>query len=508
VTAQSVSIGARNASSVSRGSSGSDSSASRQATSSLITACSLASLIGSSWIRQRSSGAAVQTPTRAACNTGCAKLPAHDKRRYVKLAWIGLLSVLALPAPAQAEIVAPTAGPGRLAVAPDGSPRVAFMSGRDVVVARRTANRWTTAAVGRAPSVKAVLSGLVSDRRGRTSVLVEAEDGSWLALASRGGKLRVVARPRKGASLGPAGLTLDAAGRPAFAYALRLSSAKTYLRLVTTDARGRLDMHGITKGGFPSSAFVPGAAPVLVRRQLHVVETYTGAAIDWGPKAGGGWEGQFLFASRAGTPAGRVGAVASGAALWSAWTEMTADTLSVLLTLSAKTQSTTTAVEHGIFVSLLVEGGRPEVGAYDWAPAVDGPVYAGVLADDAGPFAELDGRLDGYAAARGGKRQLLLSTSSGLEWFEAPARPAIRVSLSADSTGLVQGRVEGGAGGLVEVFRETAAGRSSVGNAELAPDGSFSVQDSPPASPTLYRAVYVNAATDIPYASLLRTPVG
>ncbi len=388
-------------------------------------------------------------------------------------------------------------------VAPDGSPRVAFLSGRDVVVARRTSGGWKFTGVGRVPGAKAVLSGLVADRAGRVSVLVQAENGSWLALARRGGKLRVVARPKKGASFGPAGLTLDAAGRPAFAYALRLSSAKTWLRLVTSDARGRLHVHGITKGGFPSSTFVPGAAPVLVRRRLHVVET-----IDWGPKAGGGWEGQYLFASRIGSPAGRVGAAAAGATLWSAWTEMTDETIGVLLTLSAGTQETTTAVEHGIFVSLLLATGSPEVGAYDWTTLGETPVYAGVLADTAGPFAELDGRLEGYAAAPGGKRQLLLSSASGLEWFEAPARPSIRVSLTADAAGLVQGRVDGGAGGVVQIYRETAAGRTGVGTAELAADGSFSLQDAPPASPTLYRAVYVDAPTNIPYASLLRTAVG
>jgi hypothetical protein len=432
----------------------------------------------------------------------------HGNRRYVKLAWIGLVAGLALPAPAGAEIVTPTTSPALLAVTADGSPRVAFLSGRDVVVARRASGGWKFARVGRVPNVRAILSGLVADRAGRVSVLVQAENGSWLALSRRGGKLRVVARPRKDASLGPAGLTLDAAGRPAFAYALRLRSAKTWLRLVTSDSRGRLRVHGITKGGFPSSTFVPGAAPVLVGRQLHVVETYTAAAIDWGPKAGGGWEGQYLFASRIGSPAGRVGAAAAGATLWSAWTEMTAETIGVLLTLSAGTQETTTAVEHGIFVSLLLDTGRPEVGAYDWSTLGETPVYAGVLADAAGPFAELDGRLEGYAAAPGGKRQLLLSTTSGLEWFEAPARPSIRVSVTADATGLVQGRVDGGAGGIVQIFRETAAGRTGVGTVELAADGSFRLQDAPPTSPTLYRAVYVDAATNIPYASLLRVPVG
>lgn len=435
----------------------------------------------------------------------------HANRCYVKLAWIGLgalVALLALPTRARAELVAPTTSDALLAVAPDGSPRVTYTSGRDVVVGRRTTAGWRFTRVGKVPGTRPVLAGLVVDGRARTSVLVEAENGRWLALAGSGGKLRVVARPFKGASFGPAGLTLDAAGRPAFAYALQKASGKTWLRLVTTDARGRLHTHGITKGGFPASAFVPGAAPVLVGRRLHVVETYTDAAIDWGPKAKGGWEGQYLFASRDGTPAGRVAAAVSSAGLWSAWTEMTAETLSVLITLSADTQQTVAALDHGILVSLLADGGNAEVGAYDWAMLDDTPVYAGMLADVNGPFAELDGRLDGYLRTSSGGRQILLTTPSGLEWFQSPTRPAIRVSIAADATGLVQGRVDGAAGGTVQVYRETTSGRSELGVAEVAADGTFSFQDGAPASPTLYRAVYVDAATGIPYAALLRTPVG
>jgi hypothetical protein len=437
----------------------------------------------------------------------------HGNRRYVKLAWKGLaaaVAVLALPGPARAELVAPTQSEALLAVAPDGSPRVAYVSGRDVVLARRTSAGWKFGRVGRVPGTRPVLAGLAVDRHGRTSVLVEAANGSWIALGASGRSLRVVARPVHGASFGPAGLTLDAHGRPAFAYALRRPSTKTWLRLVTSDARGRLRTHGITKGGFPSSAFVPGAAPVLVGSRLHVVETSTDQAIDWGPKAGGGWEGQFLFVSRGGTPAGRVAALISSAGLWSAWTEMTAESLSVLLNLSADTQSTATALEHGILVSLLVDRGTAEVGAYDWALLSDSPVYAGMLADANGPFAELDGRLDGYVRTPSGGRQILLTTPSGLEWFDSPTRPSVHISAGEDDTGTVRGRVDGVTTGLVDVYRETPAGRTLAGHAEIAPDGSFSFRDTPPLSPAafLYRAVYVDQTTNIPYAALVRTPVG
>src|SRR5512132_2619108 len=125
----------------------------------------------------------------------------HANRCSVKSAWIGLvagLGVLALPVSAGAELVAPTESQALLAVAPNGAPRVTFTSGRDVVVGRRTDDGWKFTRAGRVPGTRPVLAGLVVDGRLRTSVLVEAENGSWLALASRGGKLRVVARPTKG----------------------------------------------------------------------------------------------------------------------------------------------------------------------------------------------------------------------------------------------------------------------------------------------------------------------
>src|SRR5919109_1019132 len=74
----------------------------------------------------------------------------HENVRYVKLAWIGLVCGLALPAPARAEIVAPTTSQGLLAMAPDGSPRVAYLSGRDLVLAQRTASGWVSKGLGHA----------------------------------------------------------------------------------------------------------------------------------------------------------------------------------------------------------------------------------------------------------------------------------------------------------------------------------------------------------------------
>ena len=48
----------------------------------------------------------------------------------------------------------------------------------------------------------------------------------------------------------------------------------------------------------------------------------------------------------------------------------------MLLTSSAQTQETHIAVEHGIFVSLLLDAGLAEVGAYDWVQVGDWFDYA------------------------------------------------------------------------------------------------------------------------------------
>jgi hypothetical protein len=250
----------------------------------------------------------------------------HDNRRYVKLALIGLVGLLPLASAtgARAEIVTTRTDQAVLAIAADGTPYVAYTIGPQLFVASRThPDRWQTQRLGALPGTKVILAGIaVSDRRRRSVfVLTEDEQGAWVAL-TRGNRIETLARAGTKSSFGPAGLTLDRRQRPAVAYGLHRASGQTSLRLITFDAAGRRRTRAITREGFPSSVFPPGAAPVLVRGRLHVVETYTSAAIDWGPKAGGGWEGQFLFTSVRGSPLGFVGAVFVSSTLWSAWTQV------------------------------------------------------------------------------------------------------------------------------------------------------------------------------------------
>jgi hypothetical protein len=80
------------------------------------------------------------------------------------------------------------------------------------------------------------------------------------------------------------------------------------------------------------------------------------------------------------------------------------------------------------------------------------------------------------------------------------------VSLSVDAAGRATGRIDGATAGTVEIFREAPdTGRQLAATASIAADGSFAAQV--PASPTLYRAVYRDPASGIPYAALLR-PTG
>jgi hypothetical protein len=439
----------------------------------------------------------------------------HGNLRYVKLGLIGLLAASAVASPAQAEVVTSQIDRGVLAVAADGTPYVAYTVGRNLFVTRRIdQGGWRATRLGRLPGANVTLAGIRIGERPHRYVTVLAEDGQgrWLVLA-RGSRMTSIARPAAGSSLGPAGLTLDARERPAVAYAVQRASGKTFLRLVTFGQGVRPRTRAITEKGFPASRLPPGAAPVLVNGRLHVVETYTSAAIDWAENARGGWQGQYLFASRDGTPQGRVGAVFLPSTLWSAWTQVYPDELVVLLTSSSETQTTWT-LTRGIFVSIAQGEDAPEVAAYDWVNlAEDWPVYAGIVVRGPGDATwQLDGRLDGYVVAPGGSRQLLLSREGALEWFRAPAPsfPSVQITMGAiNEAGQVSGSVAGATGGTIEIYQELPhAPRKLVAATPVAADGNFQADGLVPSPETLYRAVFVEPATGIPFGFLPGIAVG
>lgn len=105
-----------------------------------------------------------------------------------------------------------------------------------------------------------------------------------------------------------------------------------------------------------------------------------------------------------------------------------------------------------------------------------------------------------YAATPSGGRQMLLARPEGLEWFELPAAPAVHVNV--DFT--LRGRVESATGGSVSLYEEQAGQpRRLVGEFSLDEQGLFDA--AAPLTPGFsYRVVYVDPATGVPYARLLR----
>ena len=410
----------------------------------------------------------------------------------------GLVPVLALallfPATGRAELVAPGVAEGALAIARDGTPRVAWIDGRQLVVAQRGPS-WSPARIATLPSVEGRVAGLTEN-----AVLIEGRR-AWLRLVVRtGNRWRVlnVANAPKRALLGTAGLALDAAGRPAVAYAVHEADDKTSLHLVRLGPSGRLARTRVTKKGFPSSVVPPAAAPLLwPDGTMRVVQSFSqrGAnAILW-RREGRRWWGQVLHASALGSAALPLyaAAVADGAyVLWTIPYPTYGETHVVLSTRIDRSRSTILH-RNAVAAALLLGPTGPEIAANEpvqglWAGLLLGAVQT-----------EVDGRILGYAATPSGGRQLLLARPDGLEWFELPGAPAVRIV--SDTAGW---RVEGATGGTVTVYAETpGAARHSVYEAPVAADGTFSF--SLPIVPGgTYRLVYVDPTTGVPYARLLR----
>jgi hypothetical protein len=434
-------------------------------------------------------------------------------RRTVVLA---LLLLAAYGGTAEAAIVARTADDAILALAPNGSPRVAYATAGALFLASpRGDGSWRAARVGLLPAGTPRVAGLEIDARGRALVLVQDDEGRWLRLADRVGtrwrfRSGVTDRLPAEAVLGQAGLELDRVGRPAVGYAFRLPDRKTFLRLVTGGAFRTIS---ITREGFPESAVVPAAAPVrMPDGKIRVLETYSargGGAILW-RHAGDDWRGLFLSSSVGGTsPVGPVFARASAEAFAAAWTLAGPTPGEFQARVAPRPDRPQSDVLHRRArveaLTLAPEG--PELAATE--PV--GDLSAGLLLAN-GRTVELDGRPLGLEVTVDGSRQLLLDGAGGLTWYRSPGPPSILVSLAATRTAddLVQltGRVDGVSGGTLDLYRERGSGvRELAGTAFIGPDGSFAHADPPGATPVHYRAVYRDPMSGIPYAALLRLPV-
>jgi hypothetical protein len=76
-----------------------------------------------------------------------------------------------------------------------------------------------------------------------------------------------------------------------------------------------------------------------------------------------------------------------------------------------------------------------------------------------------------------------------------------------DGSVQLSGRVSGVASGTIALYRERPGEpRMLIGRRPVS-GGAFSVVDRPTARPLLYRAVYTDPSSGLPYAALLREPI-
>jgi hypothetical protein len=414
---------------------------------------------------------------------------------------------LLFPAAAFGEVVTPAADAhdAALGVRPDGSPVVGYVDGQDIMVATRRAGGWRSERIGRAPLTGGRVARVVFGRRGRAYVLVEHVDFGWLRLfVQHGASWRRVVLRSHGLG-GPAGLTVDRAGRGVVAYATwSLSpSPRSTLFVVREQANGRFVTRQVTRNGFPPASRPPSATPVVLAdgslRILEAVGGGSGAVVLSWRRERGRWWGKVVYANTIALPVGPAFASPNGQTLDAAWsvlyTNATVEQVDALVGTPYPVSRSAVALTNAEAAGLVRGAAGIELAANEHVAGL----FAGrVLAGDA--TTELDGMLLGFARGARDSRQLLALRDGQLEWFETPALLATRVTLTEPVPGTLAGRVAGASAGTVAIYDEAARPRALVATVPLAPDGTFTMT-----APTgLYRAVYVDSATGVPYAAVER----
>jgi hypothetical protein len=428
---------------------------------------------------------------------------------------------------AQADVVARGVQDGMLAVGPKGAPYVAYVRGRHVRVAARGAKRWraeTAATVPAGSNVQAFSVGSTGP-----VALVQSADSRRIVLLRRGllgwQTIPIVSRPPAGTLLGWPGLALGARGETLVAYARwKPASFASQLVLARVNARGRVRTTRITLGGFPPSYVPPPAEPVVVAGRAHVLESWgwrgSVGTVEWFPQRQT-WTGLGVDVSRGDWPLGPILAQRGpNGRIYAAWTESMLGYGFVPVNLAVHgprgfSVHSEFVLDRALTTALAVPPSGPEIAANEWVDDADlgldgeAQVWAGVVRN--AQRVELDGWIAGLATTRRGERDLLLARPAGLSWFRSPGKLTTLVTIEAATVegGVrVSGTVAGVASGRVSLYRERpGSAREQIGSAVIV-DGSFSFVDQAPVGPILYRAVYTDRKTGIPYAALLHPQDG
>jgi hypothetical protein len=436
---------------------------------------------------------------------------------------LGIAFGLALAGSASAELAVPKVQDGMLSVSPGGAPFVAYVSGTRLELAARGRNgiwkRQRAAHVTRGTTLVAFKAGrngpvlLVRGAGSHSIDLVRRRHGGWQKIP--------IARAPTGSRLGWPGLVLEH-GRAVVAFTRWLrSSHRTALVLTRIDLRGRAHTVQITGSGFPKSFVAPPAVPVVAGRTVRVIESYgiDGAVgtIEW-RQQNGTWKGQYIDAGNGDFPVGPLLGAVGGNAVYAAWTQalLGAGELPVSLAKHGRLIESNFVLDRAIMTGFGLTRTGPEVAANEWVSAGDLGLpgeavdWAGVIVNRRVGF-ELDGWLAGLASAPRGTRDVLLARPDGLSWYRLRRAPSVHIELDAiqqvNGSVLVTGAVPGGSG-AVRIYRERPGSpRELAGSAPLSANGSFTFMDTPSIGPFVYRAVYTDPTTGLPYATLLHDPV-
>lgn len=393
----------------------------------------------------------------------------------------------------------------RLALGPGSQPVVAYVVNGSLTLAARGVGGWDSFSPFVLPGRDVEIDGLTVSAAGLRTVLLRDRGGRWLGIARQVSaakwRWKLVRPDGKRDLIGPSGLALDHRSRPVVAYVLWHPSHATALRVMRLNNRGVFTTQGVTRKGFPATPTLAAAAPVVMPDgQVRIVETYQPAAIEWRPIPGD-WIGQFLHGSALGIPTGAVAAGVLGKTVYAAWTEAypTLGPPGVVLASHASTTQSALVLENAVLAAMALTPTGPELAANRCVAEASCLGLVGLSG--------LDGLVAGYAAEPAGARELLLATDDGLDWFRAPTRPSVQVTLNSNLTGIVQ--TAGAADGTVTLYREAADGsRTAVGSFPVTPGGMFAAADPNSASPpAAYRAVWTDPTTGIPYcAAVAPTP--
>jgi hypothetical protein len=429
---------------------------------------------------------------------------------------------LATAGSASAELAVRNVQDGMLAVSAGGTPFVAYLRGNSLEIAARQGGAWSrirAARVTRGSTLVAFKAG----RRGPV-VLVRGPGSHSLDLIRRtraGWRKIPIARATAGSKLGWPGLVLQRGNAVVAFTHWRRATHKTALMLTWIDLRGRAHSVQITGSGFPKSFVAPPAVPVLAGRTVRVIESYglDGAVgtIEWRPQ-NGTWKGQYIDAGYGDFPVGPLLGAVGGNAVYAAWTQalLGAGELPVSLAKHGRSIESDFVLDRAIMTGFGLTRTGPEVAANEWVSASDlglagdKVLWAGVVVNHRVGF-ELDGWLAGLASAPRGTRDLLLARPGGLSWYRLRKPPSVHIELDAteqlNGSVLVAGDVRG-ASGAVKLYRERpGAPRELAGSAPLGADGAFTFLDTPSIGPFVYRAVYTDRTTGLPYSTLLRDPI-